>query len=261
MLVAKYCDHLPLYRQAVIYAREGVELSRVLLAPLVEAIRAHIMAASKVHADDTPVLAPDNSKTKTGRLWVYVRADWALDAPAVWFAYTQNRKGKHPQAHLAGYSDVLQADAYGGYQAIYARGRVHEVVCRAHARRKFHDLHVAWPSVVTAEALRRIGELYAIKTAIRGKPPDWRQQIRQQRTRPLLDSLEVWLQERLQLLSRKSDTTAAINYVLSQWQALRCYCDDGIIEIDNNAAERSLRAVALGRKNYLCDSQTSFQFS
>lgn len=267
VLVAKYCDHLPLYRQAVMYAREGVELRRAtmadwvggascLLAPLVEAIRAHIMAASKLHADDTPVpvLAPGNGKTKTGRLWVYVRDDraaGALDAPAVWFAYTQNRKGEHPQAHLAGYSGVLQADAYGGYQAIYATGRVHEAACWAHARRKFFELHEARPSAVTAQALRRIGELYAIEANIRGKPPDERHQRRQAESKPLLNAMEAWMRTTMETLSRKSETTAAILYALNRWQALCRYCEDGAIEIDNSAAERALRGVALGRKNYL----------
>ena len=134
---------------------------------------------------------------------------------------------------------------------MYETGRVQEAACWAHARRKFHDLHAARPSDIITEALRRIGELYGIEVEIRDKPPDPRRQVRQQRARPLLDSLEGWLRERLPLLSRKSDTTAAINYALNQWQALMRYCDDGSIEIDNNAAERSLWAVALGRKNYL----------
>jgi transposase len=267
LLVAKFADHLPLYRQSVIYEREGVELSRALLAdwvggasgllrPLVEAIHRHVMAAAKLHADDTPVpvLAPGHGKTKTGRLWTYVRDDRPSGSTvpaAVWIAYTPDRKGIHPQSHLANFTGVLQADAYAGFNAVYETGRVREAACWAHARRQFHDLHVARPSEITTEALRRIAELYAIEAEIRGKPPDVRKQARQERSRPLLDSLEAWLRERLQQLSRKSDTTAAINYALNRWQALIRYCEDGVIEIDNNAAERSLRAVALGRKNYL----------
>lgn len=267
ILVAKYCDHLPLYRQSVMYAREGVTLERAtmaewvggasgLLAPLVDAIRRHVMAASKLHADDTPVpvLAPGRGKTKTGRLWVYVRDDRpaaGTAAPAVWFAYTENRKGEHPQRHLARYRGVLQADAYGGYQAIYGTGQVVEAACWAHARRKFFDLHQARPSMVTAEALRRIGALYAIEAKIRGKPPDDRCRIRQAEARPLLDALQAWLRMAMETLSRKSDTTAAILYALNRWQALVRYCGDGTIEIDNSAAERALRGVALGRKNYL----------
>jgi transposase len=267
ILVAKYCDHLPLYRQSVMYAREGVTLERAtmaewvggasaLLAPLIDAIRRHVMAASKLHADDTPVpvLAPGRGKTKTGRLWVYVRDERpaaGVAAPAVWFAYTENRKGEHPQRHLAHYRGILQADAYGGYQAIYSTGQVVEAACWAHARRKFYELHQARLSMVTAEALRRIGQLYAIEARIRGKPPDERCRIRQAESRPLLDALQAWLRSTMETLSRKSDTTAAILYALNRWQALVRYCVDGTIEIDNSAAERALRGVALGRKNYL----------
>jgi len=213
VLVAKYADHLPLYRQSVIYAREGVELERSLLAswvgaastllrPLGEALRRHVFAAAKLHADDTPlpVLAPGNGKTRTARLWTYVRDDRASGAtepPAVWFAYSPDRKGEHPQAHLAGFTGVLQADAYAGFNAIYDSGRVVEAACWAHARRKFYDLHAARPSPLTTEALRRIGELYAIEGAIRGKPPDERRAERQARARPLLDDLERWLQATL----------------------------------------------------------------
>lgn len=266
ILVAKYCDHLPLYRQSVMYAREGVTLERstmaewvgatsALLAPLVDAIRNHVMAASKLHADDTPVpvLAPGRGKTKTGRLWVYVRDDRpaaGTAAPAVWFAYTENRKGEHPQRHLARYAGVLQADAYGGYQAIYGTGQVVEAACWAHARRKFYELDQARPSTITAEALRRIGQLYAIEARIRGKPPDFRWRVRQAEAWPLLDALQTWLRTTMETLSRRSDTTAAILYALNRWQALVRYSDDGTIEIDNSAAERALRGVALGRKNY-----------
>jgi transposase len=267
VLVAKYCDHLPLYRQSVMYAREGVTLERAtmaewvgaassLLAPLVEAVRRHVMAASKLHADDTPVavLAPGRGKTKTGRLWVYVRDDRlsaGTAAPAVWFAYTENRKGEHPQQHLARYHGILQADAYGGYQAIYDTGRVVEAACMAHARRKFYELEQARPAIVTAEALRRIGQLYAIEAKIRGKPPDERRRFRQAQAQPLLKAMEAWLRTTVETLSRKSDTTAAILYALNRWEALTRYCSDGAIEIDNSAAERALRGVALGRKNYL----------
>jgi transposase len=267
VLVAKYCDHLPLYRQSIMYAREGVTLERAtmaewvgaasnLLAPLVDAVRRHVMAASKLHADDTPVpvLAPGRGKTKTGRLWVYVRDDRpaaGTAAPAVWFAYTGNRKGEHPQRHLARYCGVLQADAYGGYQAIYETQRVVEAACWAHARRKFYELDQARPSILTRQALNRIGELYAIEAKIRGKPPDERRRIRQTESRPLLDGLHAWFRTTMETLSVKSDTTAAILYALNRWQALTRYCDDGAIEIDNSAAERALRGVALGRKNYL----------
>jgi transposase len=268
VLVSKYADHLPLYRQCEIYAREGVELERSTLAdwvggtselldPLVEALRRYVMAAGKLHADDTPVpvLAPGNGKTKTGRLWTYVRDDRAAGdtaAPAVWFAYSPDRKGEHPEQHLRTFHGALQADAYAGFNQLYKEdGRIQEVACWAHVRRKFYDLQQAHASPIAREALGRIAALYAIEGKIRGRPPDERQQVRQTRARPLLESLHDWFEVSLTKLSRKSDTTAAIRYALGLWAALTCYCDDGRLEIDNNAAERALRAVALGRKNYL----------
>jgi transposase len=216
----------------------------------------YVLATVKVHTDDTPmpVLSPGNGQTKTGRLWVYVRDDrnsGSTAAPAVWFAYSPNRQGLHPKAHLAGFSGVLQADAFAGYDALFADGTVKEVACMAHARRKIHDLHVRKVTPTTTEALRRIGELYAIEAKIRGQLSDERARIRQQQARPLLDSLEVWLRERLLTLSTQSDTTKAINYMLNQWQALIYYCDDGVAEIDNNIAENALRGCCLGRKNFL----------
>jgi len=267
VLVSKYADHLPLYRQSEIYAREGVELERSTLAdwvgatssllePLVEALRRYVFAASKLHADDTPVpvLAPGTGKTKTGRLWAYVRDDRAAadsTPPAVWFAYSPDRKGEHPAHHLREFSGTLQADAYAGFNQLYQTGRIQEVACWAHVRRKFYELEQAHASPIAQEALRRIGELYAIESEIRGRSPDERRQVRQTRARPLLEALHEWLEGCLPRLSRKSDTTAAIRYALTLWDALTRYCDDGLLEIDNNNAERALRAVALGRKNYL----------
>jgi transposase len=267
VLVSKYADHLPLYRQAEIYARDGVELDRStiaewvggcsrLLEPLVEALRRHVMSAEKLHADDTPVpvLAPGNGKTKTGRLWTYVRDDrpWGDPTPpAVWFAYTPDRKGEHPKAHLSGFTGTLQADAYAGYDAVYEGERVKEAACMAHVRRKFYDLHEAHKSPVAKEALERIAALYAIEDEIRGRSAEERRQVRNERSRPLLESMKQWMEETLGKLSRKSDTTKAIGYALGRWDALMRFCDDGHLEIDNNAAERSLRAVVLGRKNYL----------
>jgi hypothetical protein len=200
------------------------------------------------------VLAPGNGKTKTARLWTYVRDDRASGdtAPAaVWFAYSPDRKGLHPQTHLAQFKGVLQADAYAGFNALFEGGTIHEAACWAHARRKFYDLHEARPSALTAEALRRIAELYVIETEIRGKPPHERRLVRQARAKPLLDDLERWLRAALDKLSRKSDTSAAIMYALNLWPALIRYCDNGVIEIDNSAAERALRGVAIGRRNYL----------
>ena len=267
VIVSKYCDHLPLYRQEEIYAREGVELERTtladwvggasqLLAPLVEALRRHVMEAAKVHADDTPVpvLAPGLGKTKTGRLWTYVRDDRpAGDAtpPAVWFAYSPDRKGEHPQGHLRHFAGTLQADAYAGFDPVYETGRIREAACWAHVRRKFYDLQAAHHSPLAQEALERIGALYALESEIRGRPPDVRREIRQSRAGPLLESLRAWWETCLTKLSQKSDTTAAVKYALGRWEALTRYAEDGRLEIDNNAAERALRAVALGRKNYL----------
>jgi transposase len=267
VLVSKYADHLPLYRQSEIYAREGVELDRStmadwvggasqLLEPLVEEVRRYVMTASKLHADDipVPVLAPGNGKTKTGRLWVYVRDDRPAGdttPPAVWFAYSPDRKGEHPQLHLRSFAGTLQADAYAGYEKIYEDGHILEAACMAHVRRHFYDLHVAHKSPVAAEALERIAGLYAIEKEIRGRSPDERREVRNARTRPLLESLKQWLEESLGKLSRKSDTAIAVRYALGRWESLMRFCDDGRIEIDNNAAERALRAVALGRKNFL----------
>ena len=265
--VSKFADHLPCYRQSVIYAREGVALDpgllgdwlgacSALLRPLVDAIRRYALAATKLHADDTPipVLAPGNGKTKTARLWTYVRDDrpsGSTEPAAVWFAYTPDRKGIHPQTHLAKFTGILQADAYAGFNLLFESGDIREAACWAHARRKFFDLHHARPSALTREALERIGALYAIEDEIRGKPPDQRREIRQANSLVLIDDFETWMRATLLKLSRKSDTTAAIMYSLNLWPALKLYCGDGRVEIDNSAAERALRGVAIGRRNYL----------
>jgi transposase len=267
VLVSKYGDHLPLYRQSQIYAREGIDLDRStlagwvgaaseLLAPLVDQIRKHVLAGSKIHADDTPVpvLAPGNGKTKTGRLWTYVRDDrpaGLTTAPAVWFTYSEDRKGEHPQLHLKNFKGALQADAYSGFHHLYGDGAIYEVACWAHTRRKFHDIHVAHASPTTTEALARVGALYGIEEEIRGKPAELRCSVRQARAKPLVDELRNWMEKALRALSTKSETAGAIRYALSHWRALTRYLDDGLLEIDNNAAERALRAIAIGRKNYL----------
>ncbi|MDA0571724.1 IS66 family transposase [Burkholderia gladioli] len=265
--VSKFAYHIPLHRQAVMYARDGVEIDpgamgywmggiTALLAPLVDAVRRYALAGGKVHADDTPlpVLAPGNGRTKTGRLWVYVRDDRpsACEEPAaVWFAYTPDRRGEHPQQHLAEFVGVLQADAFAGYAELYRGGTIQEAACMAHARRKIHDLHAVRPNAVTEEALRRIGALYEIEEQIRGKPPDERHSMRQARAVPLLDDMKRWFDATLTKLSAKSDTTKAIQYALNRWPSLIYYCSDGRAEIDNLIAERALRGVAIGRRNYL----------
>jgi hypothetical protein len=273
VLIAKYADHCPLYRQSEIYAREGVDLDRStlagwvgasseLLAPLVEALRKHVLSARKIHADDTPVpvLAPGNGKTKTGRLWTYVRDERTAGestAPAVWFAYSPDRKGEHPRLHLKNFKGALQADAYAGFHHLYGDGAIYEVACWAHVRRKFHDIHVVHASPITAEAIARIGALYGIEEEVRGKPAELRREVRQARAKPLLDDLRSWMEISLRQLSTKSETAGAIRYTLAHWRALTRYVDDGLLEIDNSAAERALRAVALGRKNYLfCGSNS-----
>jgi transposase len=246
VLVSKFADHLPLYRQSEIFAREGIDLDRStlagwvgaaseLVAPLVDQIRKHVLAGAKIHGDDTPVpvLAPGNGRTKTGRLWTYVRDDrpaGQTTAPAVWFAYSEDRKGEHPRLHLKDYCGALQADAYSGLHHLYG-DRIYEVSCWAHARRKFHDIHVAHPSPTTTEALHRIAALYAIEEQVRGKPPDIRCSARQEQARPILEEFRRWMEKVRQSLSRKSDTAGAIGYALSHWRALTRYVDDGLLEI------------------------------
>ena len=272
VLVAKYADHLPLYRQSEVYAREGVDLDRstladwvgsaaALLTPLAEAIGKHAMAGRALHADDTPVpvLAPGFGKTATGRLWVYVRDErpHAGDAaPAVLYRYTPDRKGVRPQGHLQGFAGYLHADGYAGFDKLYAgspgkRAAIAEVACWAHVRRKFFDIHQANASPVAAEALRRIGELYQVEDAVRGRPPDERRRSRQEHAVPRLANLRTWFDTTLPKLSGKSELARAIRYGLSRWPALTRYADRGDLEIDNNAAERAIRPLAIGRKNGL----------
>jgi len=214
------------------------------------------MAAGKLHADDTPVpvLDPGRGRTKTGRLWVYVRDDRPAASPepaAVLFRYAPDRRGERPREHLKKFSGILQADAYAGFGHLYEGGRIREAACWAHARRGFYDIHQANQSPIAAEALGRIGALYAIESEIRCRPPDERCSVRRARAGALLESLREWLRETLTRVSKKSELAKAIGYILTRWTALTRYLDDGGIEIDNNAAERALRAVALGRKNYL----------
>jgi len=249
VLTAKYGQHLPLYRQAEIYAREGVELERSTLAGWVG-------GASRIHGDDTPVpvLSPGRGKTKTGRLWTYVRDERTTASetpPAAWFAYSPDRKGERPEAHLAGFEGTLHADAYAGFNGVYESGKVREAACWAHVRRKFFDIEQAHGSQLAAEALARIGELYGVEKEIRGSPAEERRRERQARAKPLLEALRAWFYEALAGLSTKSETAGAIRYALGRWPALTRYVDDGELEIDNNAAERALRPVALGRKNHL----------
>ncbi|MDR0779405.1 MAG: IS66 family transposase [Pseudomonadales bacterium] len=268
ILTSKYTDHLPLHRQSVMFARQGVDLERstlvdwvgqchTLLKPLAEAIQRHVLSAAKVHADDTPLPVLDRhgkGRAKLGRLWTYVRDDRPAGddtPPAVWFAYSPNRKGEHPQAHLKNFKGTLQADAYAGYGAIYEAGSVLEASCWAHARRRIWDLHQTQATDFTHEALARIGALYGIEREIRGKPPDTRRSERQARAGPLLDDMRQWFERLLPTFPKRSKPAEAIRYALTRWGTLTRYAHDGTIEIDNSAAERALRCVAIGRLNYL----------
>ena len=270
VMVSKYCDHIPLYRQSRIYARAGIEIDRSTMAgwvargdelidPLLAALSRYVLAADKVHADDTPVkvLDPGAGKTKTGRLWVYVRDDRPAGNPApaaAWYRYSPDRKGEHPQDHLKRFRGILQADAYGGWTKLYDEGKVVEAACWAHARRPWWELYQSSaraPDSLAAQALQRIKELYEIEAEIRGRSPDIRREQRQARAGPLLKDMHQWLSGLLPRVSAKSEIARAIGYSLVRWTALTRYVDDGRIEIDNNAAERALRGVALGRNNFL----------
>jgi transposase len=267
VVVAKYADHSPLYRQEGIYRRSGVELDRAtlaawvgeaahLLTPLAEAIGRYVRQAGKIHTDDTPVpvLDPGRGSTRTARLWTYVRDDRPAGnrgPPAVWYRYSPDRKGERARAHLHGYAGILQADGYSGYGALYADGQILEAACWAHVRRKFYDLLPLELSPIAAEAIRRIGQRYALERAIRGQLPTERRAVRQERSAPLLADLRSWLEDVLVRLSAKSGLAKAIHYALVRWMALTRFCDDGAIEIDNNTAERAIRPLVLGRKNYL----------
>jgi transposase len=261
--IAKYYDGLPLYRQSKIFEREGVEIERMVMAdwmghlawwiaPLVEMIGAYVMSAPVIHADDTPikVLSPGKGRTATGRLWIYVvdERPWAGErAPAAFYRYSPDRKGERPAEHLAGFCGFLHADAYAGYSI----PRITHVQCMAHARRYFFDVFDATKSPVAQEALRRIGALYAIEAEINGKPADVRLAERQARAVPLLTELKGWLEGERRRLSLKSTIGKALQYSLSRWEALARYASDGRLAIDNNAAERGLRTIAVTRKNFL----------
>jgi transposase len=272
IVVSKYDDHLPLYRQAEIFARDGVSLetstlsgwvgaTAAVLKPLVDVLAADILAADilasdTLHVDDTPVpvLAPGTGKTKTGRLWTYVRDERPFAGarpPAALFFYSPDRKGAHPQAHLKDFRGVIHADGYAGFNELFTGGRILEAGCWAHVRRKFFDVHAATGSPIAKEALDRIGQLYAVEKTINGSPPERRRQQRQLQSKPIAEALAAWAEQTVRQLSRKSELAQAFRYMRVRWTALvRCF-DDGRLALDNNPAERALRCVAIGRKNYL----------
>jgi len=282
VLVSKYCDHTPLHRQSVIYAREGVELDRAtladwvgkaefLLSPLAEAIGRHVCAGVALHADDTtvPVLAPGLGKTKTGRLWVVVRDErsWGSAVPpAAFYRYSANRKAIHAEALLGTCRGFLHADGYAGFETLYrpttpdGEPPLVGVACWSHARRKLYDVHHATASSIALEALERIAALFAIESHIRGRRPNQRVAAREDYAQPLLVQLKAFLDTSLKRVSGKSALAQAIRYALSRWQALTRYVTDGRLEMSNNAAERAMKPPVLGRKNYLfCGSDAGGQ--
>jgi len=273
VLVAKYSDHLPLYRQAQIFARHGIDLDRSTLAnwvgracwwlrPLAELLQGSILSSPKIFADDTPVpvLDPGRGRTKTGRLWSYARDDRPWQGPlppAVAYVYSENRQGAHPQSHLAAFAGVLQVDGYAGFNALAGEGKerkegvVQFAFCWAHARRKFFDFHHDTGSPIAAEALRRIAELYQIEARIRGRLPDQRARTRQAESRPLVEAMKTWLEGELARVSAKSALADAIRYALRHWKGLGLFLEDGRVEIDSNTVERTIRPIKLGAKNHL----------
>ena len=267
VLVSKYCDHLPLYRQSQIFARQGVELDRSTLAnwvggacwwlePLQARLAEQVFASQTLFADDTPipVLDPGRGRTRTGRLWVYARDDrpWnGPEPPAAVYFYSPDRRAERPAAHLAKFKGIVQVDGYPGFERLTDRGDVMLAACWAHARRKFYDVHEATGSSVAAEALGRIAELYAIEASIRGQPAPARQATRQARSLPVVRSMKVWLEAQLNRIPPKGAPADAIRYSLARWKALCRFLDDGRIELDNNTVERAIRPIALGRKNHL----------
>jgi transposase len=268
VLFAKYRAHLPLNRQSDIYANEGVDLDTSTLAdwvgacaatlmPLVDQIRDHVFAAERIHADDTTVPVLARGKTRTGRLWVYVRDDKPFSgraASAAMFYYSPDRGGEHPEKHLVDYSGLMQADAYAGFNALYIAGRkpgpIIEAACWAHGRRKLFELAELQKAPIAIEAVRRIDQLFAIEREINGVSPDPRVAVRAQRSKPLVDDLESWMRQERRRLSSQSPLAKAMDYSLKRWEALTRFLDDGRICMTNNAAERAVRGIAMGRKNW-----------
>ena len=269
ILHAKYGEHQPLNRQSEAYAREGVDLDvstladhvgagAAVLSPLTELIRRHVFAAERVHGDDTTVPLLAKGKTITARLWTYVRDDRPFAGPAPpasIFFYSRNRGGEHPARHLAGYAGILQADAYAGFGDLYdgkrKPGPVTEAACWGHGRRKFFELADLRKAPLAIEAVRRIDELFAIERNINGLSASDRQVVRQRESLPIIAELEEWMRAERARLSRHAETAKAIDYVLTRWAAFTRFLDDGRICLTNNAAERALRGIALGRRAWL----------
>ena len=268
VIFAKYGLHLPLHRQSERFAREGVPIEvstladwvgavSVALKPLVEAIKAHVLASARIHADDTPVPVLAKGKTRTGRLWTVVRDDRPFGGtgpPAAAYFYSPDRRGEHAQAFLTGYAGVLQADAYSGFGQLYEPGRpagaITEAACWAHARRKFFEIAELKKAPIAIEAVRRIDALFAIEREINGMTAEGRRTVRAARARPLVTALEAWLREHRAKLSAKSEVAKAIDYLLKRWPSFTGFLEDGRICLSNNAAERAIRGIAVGRRNW-----------
>lgn len=267
VLVAKYCDHTPLYRQSQILARHGVEIDRSTLASWVggacwwldalhERLCRNVFASDHLFADDTPVpvLDPGRGRTKTGRLWVYARDQrpWGGPAPpAAVYLFAPDRKAERPAAHLEDFKGILHVDGYAGFEKLTGNGDIVLAACWAHTRRKFYEVAEATGSPIAAEALRRIGELYAIEAEARGLSPAHRLAARRSFSKPIIDSLRAWLDTQLARVPGHSTLAEAIRYALSRWEGLTRFLKDGRIELDTNPVERAIRPVALGRKNHL----------
>ena len=267
VLVSKYADHLPLYRQSQIYAREGIDLDRstmadwvgrstALLEPLADEIGRIVRRGNALFADDTPVKmqAPGQKKTKTARVWTYVRDErhWSGSSPpCAWYQFTIDRKGEHPVSHLAGYRGWVHADGYSGFNGLFGHDKADEMACMAHVRRKFVDVFASQGNAIAEEAIRQIAELYAVEKEARGKSPDARVALRQARAKPAFDDLEAWLHAQLPKISGKSPLAQAIRYALGRMPKARPYLENGQLELDNNTAERAVKPVAIGRKNWM----------
>jgi hypothetical protein len=267
VLVSKYCDHTPLYRQSQIFARHGVDLPRSTLAGWVggacwwlealhERLARNLFASDHLFADDTPVpvLDPGRGRTKTGRLWVYAREQrtWGgPEPPAAVYLYAPDRKAERPASHLEHFSGVLHVDGYAGFEPLADKGDVVLAACWSHTRRKFYEVAQATNAPIAVEALRRIGELYAVEADVRGQSPAHRLAARRRRSKPIIDALRAWLEAQLPLLSGSSTLAEAIRYALARWHGLTRFLHDGRTELDTNPVERAIRPVALGRKNHL----------
>lgn len=267
ILVSKYADALPLYRQSVIYARQDIDLSRStmtgwvskmaeLLAPLAGRIEAHVLDGAAIHTDDTvvPVMAPGLKRTKKGRIWAHVRDErpWgSAIPPAAFYKYSPDRKGEHPQTHLKDYEGFLHVDGFAGYDKLFAKGEASEVGCMAHIRRKFVDIYDATFSPIAERALKWIAELYRIERDISGQSADVRKAVRRQKAKPIFEALFNWLGATKPTLPTGQPLAKAVSYAITQMGKLEKYLDDGRLSIDNNASERAVKNIVLGRKNFL----------